>query len=207
MAKADKALAARRVDDILRIRLDGAQFWDVREFVREKEKEQGSAWFLADGETPLSDSQIRRYQQKADRFMAESHERSRKKLLRRHLAQRRNLYARATTTGDLRTALACLRDEGELLGLYDRRPGKSAAGPVERDPKKRLEESLAFWDGVVRSNAPLAERMRAQEHLDRLLGLEHREILARLEEIELDLKKSEAESGNGFWGDAQEFNR
>jgi hypothetical protein len=37
MAQADKALSARRVDDILRIRLDGAQWWDVLEYVREKE--------------------------------------------------------------------------------------------------------------------------------------------------------------------------
>jgi hypothetical protein len=118
MARADKAQVARRIDDILRIRLDGAEFWDVREFVREKEKEQRSAWFLAEGEEPLSDGQIRRYQQKADRLMLQSHERNRKKLLRRHLAQRRNLYARATTTGDIRTALAVLQDEAKLEGLY-----------------------------------------------------------------------------------------
>jgi hypothetical protein len=118
MAKADKALALRRVDDILRIRLDGAQWWDVREFVREKEKEPGSAWFLADGEPPLSDGQIRRYQQQADRLAYESHERSRRKLFRRHLAQRRHLYGRAVTTGDIRTALACAQDEARLLGLY-----------------------------------------------------------------------------------------
>jgi hypothetical protein len=205
--KADKALAARRVDDILRIRLDGAQWWDVREFVREKEREQGSAWFVADGDKPLSDAMIRKYQEKADRLIELAHEKSRRKLFRRHLAQRRNLYARATTTGDLRTALACLRDEGELLGLYDRRPRKPAAGPVEKDPKKRLDESLAFWDAVVRSNAPLAERMRAQEHIDRLLGLEHMDVHARLEQLELEAKKSGEESGNGFWSDAQEVNR
>jgi hypothetical protein len=120
MAKADKALSTRRVDDILRIRLDGAQFWDVREFVREKETEKGSAWYLGEGGKPLSDGQIRRYQQKADDLIYSAHERSRKKLFRRHLAQRRNLYARAVTTGDLRTALACLQDEAKLTGLdYD----------------------------------------------------------------------------------------
>jgi hypothetical protein len=193
MAKADKALAARRVDDVLRIRLDGAQFWDVREFVREKEKEPGSAWFLAAGEGPLSDSQIRRYQQKADRLAHESHERSRGRLFRRHLAQRRHLYARATTTGELRTALACLRDEGELLGLYDRRPGKAPAGPVEKDPEKRLEASLAFWDSVVRSDAPLPQRMQAQERIDRLLGLECLDLAARIEVLELVLKQREAD--------------
>jgi hypothetical protein len=118
VAKADKALAARRVDEVLRIRLDGAEFWDVREYVREKQAEPGSAWHLEEGATPLSDSQLRRYQQRADALLERSHERSRKKLLRRHLAKRRNLYAKATLAGDVRAALACLRDEAELLGLY-----------------------------------------------------------------------------------------
>jgi hypothetical protein len=120
MAKshASNAQSQRRVDDILRIRLDGAEFHDVREFVREKEAEAGSAWFLPDGESPLSDSQIRRYQQKADEVMLASCEQSRKKLRKRHLAQRRNLYARALTTGDIRTALACLDSEAKLLKLF-----------------------------------------------------------------------------------------
>src|SRR5262245_731680 len=118
MAKADKALVARRVDEVLRIRLDGAQFWDVREFVREKEKQEGSAWFVGEGGKPLSDSQIRRYQTQADKLLEQAHERSRRKLFRRHLAQRRHLYARAVTSGDLRTALACTQDEAKLLGLY-----------------------------------------------------------------------------------------
>jgi hypothetical protein len=118
VAKADKALVARRVEEVLRIRLDGAEWWDIREYVREKEAEPGSAWHLEDGATPLSDSQIRRYQQRADALLERSHERSRKKLLRRHLAKRRHLYAKATLAGDVRAALACLRDECELLGLY-----------------------------------------------------------------------------------------
>ena len=124
MAKADKALAARRAEDILRIRLDGAEFWDVVEFVREKEKETGSAWFLEEGATPLSEGMIRKYQECADRLMMNAHEKSRKKLFRRHLAQRRNLYARAATSGDIRTALACLDSEADLLGLYP--PKKTA---------------------------------------------------------------------------------
>jgi hypothetical protein len=116
--KADKALAARRVEDLLRIRLDGAEFWDVREYVREKEGESRSAWFLKEGENPLSDGQIRRYQGKADALILQSHERSRKRLLRRHLAQRRNLYAKAVLQGDVRTALAVLQDKAKMEGLY-----------------------------------------------------------------------------------------
>jgi hypothetical protein len=119
-AKANKALVAKRVEDLLRIRLDGAQHWDVCEYVREKQAEPASCWFVAEGETPLSDSQIRRYLQRADEMIYATHERSRKRLFRRHLAQRRHLYARAVTTGDLRTALAVLQDEAKLTGLdYD----------------------------------------------------------------------------------------
>jgi hypothetical protein len=126
--KADPALVARRIDDVLRIRLDGAEWWDVRDFVREKEKEEGSAWFVPEDGAPLSDAQVRRYQLRADRLVQSSHERSRKKLLRRHLAQRRALYAKATTSGELRTALAVLQDEAQLLGLY---PQKTARASVE----------------------------------------------------------------------------
>jgi hypothetical protein len=48
----------------------------------------------------------------------------RDQLIRRHLAQRRNLYAKAVLAGDLRTALACVQDEAKLEGLY----------PSERKP-------------------------------------------------------------------------
>jgi hypothetical protein len=118
MAKADKALVLRRIDDLLRVRLAGGEWWDLRNYVREKQAEPGSAWFLEDGENPLSDSQIRRYQRRVDDLIQQSHERSRRKLFRRHLAQRRHLYAKAVAAGDVRTALAILADEAELLGLY-----------------------------------------------------------------------------------------
>jgi len=132
MAKADKALSARRVDDVLRIRLDGAQFWDVVEFVREKERDPESAWHVAEGDKPLSDGMIRKYQERADALMLSAHEKSRKKLIRRHLAQRRHLYAKANLAGDVRGALACLRDEAELLALY---PPKKIA-PTTPDGRK-----------------------------------------------------------------------
>src|SRR4051794_3203086 len=96
----------KRVEELLRIRLDGAEFWDVCEYVREREAEDGSPWQLKEGETPLSNSQIRRLQAKADGLIAASSRVARKRLLRRHAAQRRNLYARALDAGDLRTALA-----------------------------------------------------------------------------------------------------
>jgi hypothetical protein len=169
MAKADKALVARRVDELLRIRLDGAEDWDVRNYVREKQSEAGSAWFLAEGEIPLSDSQIWRYQQRADKLMMATRSHNRRQVRNRHLAQRRNLYARAVTTGEIRTALAVLRDEAEMLGLYERRPGRPASGPVETDRKKRLEQSLAFWDAALPAGAvprgPRPDRCKVKELL------------------------------------------
>jgi hypothetical protein len=123
----DKALLHRRVEEILRIRLDGAEFWDVVEFVREKEAEAGSAWHLAEGDKPLTDAALRRYLCHADKLVAESCRASRRKLLRRHLAQRRNLYAKAVSQGDVKAALAVLRDEAELLDLYPSAEAKLAA--------------------------------------------------------------------------------
>jgi len=116
--KSTKATVAQRIEEVLRIRLDGAEFWDVREYAREKEAEPGTAWELPPDGKPLSDSQLWRYISQADRMIAESCRASRKKLLRRHLAQRRNLYAKAVSQGDTRAALAVLSDEAKLLGLY-----------------------------------------------------------------------------------------
>lgn len=116
--RATKAQVRARVEEILAARLDGAEFWDLRELVREKEAEEGSAWHLPEGARPLSDSQLRRYLTQVDKLVAESCRASRKKLLRRHIAQRRRLYARAVQSGELGTALSVLRDEAALEGLY-----------------------------------------------------------------------------------------
>jgi hypothetical protein len=116
--KATADCVRARLDELLRIKLDGAQFWDVRDYVREKEQEDGSSWQLEPGAAPMSDGQIRRYLQRVDAIIAESVRGSRKKLIRRHLARRENLYAKAVLAGDIRTALAVLRDEAELVGLY-----------------------------------------------------------------------------------------
>ena len=45
---ATKLQAEARTTEILRIRLDGAEWVDCREYVREKEAEEGSCWHLAD---------------------------------------------------------------------------------------------------------------------------------------------------------------
>ena len=127
--KPTKAQVQLRTEEILRIRLDGAEAWDVREYVHEKEKEPGSPWELVEAGKPLSDSQLWRYIAKADALIAESCRASRKKLLRRHLAQRRNLYAKAVSQGDLRAALAAADSEAKLLDLFPKDKPIAANAP------------------------------------------------------------------------------
>src|SRR5262249_49477667 len=99
-AKATKQQTERRIEELLRLRLDGAELWDIREFVREKEQEEGSNWHLPPGNQPLSDSQLYRLLAQADERIAESCKMSRRTLLRRHLARHRNLFAKAVLAGD-----------------------------------------------------------------------------------------------------------
>jgi hypothetical protein len=100
----DTVIAAR-VEEVLQLRLNGAEFYDLKAHA----KEQG--W-------DVTDRTLWRYSAAADDLLAESLEKDREKLLRRHLAQRRSLYARALQDGDYRTGLAILRDEADLHGLY-----------------------------------------------------------------------------------------
>jgi hypothetical protein len=116
--RATAAIIEQRVQDVLRIRLDGAEFWDLRQYVSEKAAANEQPWVIEDGGKPLCDRQLWRYIEQADKLLATSCRTSRKKLLRRHLAQLRSLYARAVQAGDLRTALAVLTDLGKLLDLY-----------------------------------------------------------------------------------------
>jgi hypothetical protein len=130
--KATAATIRARVEDVLRLRLDGGQAWDVREYVRAREKEGAEPWAIPDGGKPLSDSQLRRYGQRADELVRESCRAHRGKLLREHIAQRRHLYARAVQAGDLRTALAVLDSLAKLLALF----------PSEDDALRREAEAV-----------------------------------------------------------------
>jgi hypothetical protein len=140
MARATKALVEARTAEILRIILDGAETWDFCEFVREKEQEQGSAWFLAEGEKPMSYSQIRRYAVRAEKLIRDSARTSAKRLLRRHMAQRRNLYAKAVNQGDIRAAASILKDLAELQGLYPAAKVKHGG-----DPTKPIMHGVTFY--------------------------------------------------------------
>jgi hypothetical protein len=116
--KPTQATIRQRVEELLSIRLEGATFVDARRYVAEKEAEGVAPWTIPEGGKPVSERTLWRYLQQTDKLIAESCRESRKRLFRRHLAQRRHLYAAAYQQGDIKTALSVLKDEAELRGLY-----------------------------------------------------------------------------------------
>lgn len=95
----------RRVKEVLQLRLAGAEMADLVQY----SSEQG--W-------DVGERQLRKYVAKTDDIIAASLETDHRKILNRHIAQRRALYARAMAVSDYSTAKAVLKDEAELLGLY-----------------------------------------------------------------------------------------
>jgi hypothetical protein len=175
MRRPTRATIDARTEEVLRLVLDGAQPWDLRQYVSEQQAVKGSPWELHEGDRPLSDRQLQRYAVAAEKRIAESHRTSRRKLLRRHLAQRRNLFAKAVTTGDLRTALAVASDEAQLLRLYDRpavpkRKGEPAP-TTTADVETILARQLAQVD---QSDLPPDEKTRLLATLaDALIRARH----------------------------------
>jgi hypothetical protein len=105
MAKAPRITVTARVHTVLRLLISGAGYSEVRQYATDQN------W-------KLSERQLRRYMEAANRLFVEAVERNRDQLLGRHLLQRRALYARALKNGDVKTALQVLQDEAALLGLY-----------------------------------------------------------------------------------------
>ena len=104
-AKSSVAEVALRVEEVLRIRLDGAQYHDVVQYAAEK------GW-------GLKERQVATYIRRADDLLVERQDKSRKRAIARHLARREALFARCVNAADYRTALAVLTDLAKLQGLY-----------------------------------------------------------------------------------------
>jgi hypothetical protein len=99
------AVEAGRVQDVLVARLNGASLHDLRAFAEEK------------GWGKIGDAELIRLADSADDLLVESLDRDRVKVLARHVASLRTLYARALQDGDHRTALAVLKTEADLYRL------------------------------------------------------------------------------------------
>ena len=123
-----------RVEEVLAIRLDGAQLHDIRRYASE------NGW-------GVSDRQLERYIEKADRLLVARRQRKWGRMKALHVARREALYARALQAADYRTALAVLQDLAKLQELYlDERELRK----VQRELKElesRMKPLLATTDG------------------------------------------------------------
>jgi hypothetical protein len=103
--RSTKLALRQRIEEVLNLRLLGAEFVDIRQHA------SAQGW-------NVSDRQLFRYIEGGDKILSKTLERNRDRLLDRHIAQRRALYARCMAVSDYASARAVLRDEAELLGLY-----------------------------------------------------------------------------------------
>ena len=132
--KADRATVLKRIEEVLRIRLDGAQYHDILQYAAENN------W-------DLKERQLREYIARADKLLVERQDKSRKKVVARHLAQRQALYARAVNAADYRTALAILDSDAKLRGLYPEKDIKelvklaAAQGTRIEDLERKLRDA------------------------------------------------------------------
>ena len=127
--KSTKAEVRRRVEEVFKLRLGGANFADIVQYASAPEQAWG-----------VSERQIWNYIRAADRLIVERFDAKAPYLLNRHLLQRNQVFAHAMGAGDYRTALAALKDEADLEGLYP--PHKIAP----TDPTGTQEYAAAFTD-------------------------------------------------------------
>lgn len=83
----------------------GAEFLDIRQYASEQK------W-------DVSDRQLWRYIAAGDKILEQTLDRDRARIINRHVAQRRALFARAMSVSDYGVAARVLKDEADLLGLY-----------------------------------------------------------------------------------------
>jgi hypothetical protein len=105
--KSTRAEVRKRVEEVFKLRLGGANFADIVQYASAPEQAWG-----------VSERQIWNYIKAADELIVERFDAKAPYLLNRHLLQRNQLYAHCMGAGDYRTALAVLKDEAELEGLY-----------------------------------------------------------------------------------------
>jgi hypothetical protein len=128
--RASNLVRRRRVEQVLKLRLAGATFPDIRTFAHALDPEQGTPWTGPGGKL-LSDRGLWRLAHEADKVFLESLEKERPLLVAHHVLLRRLIRARALEQGDNRAALAAAADECRLLGLYPEQQAKAGAANTQ----------------------------------------------------------------------------
>lgn len=110
------AVTPERVETVLRLRLDGAQFHDLRLFAADTSAD-GT---LVRGGPPweVSDDDLWKLIDRADTVLVSRTKQSHAQAVALQLARRDALYARAVNAGDYSVAASILKDQAALLGMY-----------------------------------------------------------------------------------------
>ncbi len=146
---ANKATYELRVQSIVQVILDGAETWDIFQFVAEQQEAGEKPWKMGRAQKPIGERQIRNYIADANKRIIESSVKADADALRHHLSKRRNLYARAVNAGDINTALAVLRDTAALQDLY---PAKKVTQEHSGELKIKIEADDDFYGKHGREN-------------------------------------------------------
>ena len=133
--KSTQTTVKQRVEEVLEIRLMGAEFADI---VRHA---AAQGW-------NCGERQLWNYVHKGDEILAKTLERDRTKLVNRHIAQRRALFARCMAVSDYSNARGVLKDEAELLGLYPGN-GDELPPPAEPEPDWTPAERARAYDSAL----------------------------------------------------------
>jgi hypothetical protein len=147
---ADRATVLTRVEQVLALRLTGADLTEIRRFA----SAQVPPW-------NVSDRQLERYCQASDKLLEERLDLDRKRLLRLHVARRRALYSKCMASRDFTNARLVMADEAELLHLYTPAPATPEA--ADNNPVKTAElvkVLSARLRQLEREDLPATERTR-----------------------------------------------
>jgi hypothetical protein len=132
-------LIRARTDELLSIRLDGASTTQIIQYVREKEKSGEFPWKVGDDGKPVSERMIYRLLNRGDLVLEKHFEANRAKLMRKAIAQRDNVVARALAAGDNATALRAMDSRDRRYGLFP-----DLAVPIAGDvPRKEMQAIIA----------------------------------------------------------------
>jgi hypothetical protein len=140
--KSGAAEVTRRVEEVLRLRLDGAMYHDVMQYASEKR------W-------GVSERQVATYLRRADDLLIERQETKRRRVIARRLAQRESLFARAVQAADYRTALAVLADMDRLQGHYLSDRDIKDVLRLAAVQGERIRELESRLDAAVRPQGPV----------------------------------------------------
>jgi hypothetical protein len=161
--KASKAEVMQRVEAIFELRLGGAEYHDIAKYA------DATKDFDGNPKEPwrVKETQLREYIRRADALCQRRLDSRADHLLTRHILQRRRLYAHALEVGDLRTALAILKDEADLERLYETydKPegpldGGQAGGAASMTTGDVVKVVAGRLRQIDQSDLPTAEKSR-----------------------------------------------